>query len=143
MEDRTLVIKLSSGEELIADLAEQTDTYVKIYFPMLVKTIPRMEGNRIMESLTLAPWSYFSASDEFIIDKSHIICTNDLDPVYLDQYRSTVEDYIDRDTERKTGQDVTNVNELAEKIKQLIGSFETTDETDIEPVIIEGNKTIH
>lgn len=145
MEDNFKVFKLISGEEIVANMVEESDYEVMLFFPMVVKTVPRIEGTRFMETIMLSPISYLSGEDVYTIQKSHILFTQPMDPQYEEQYRLS----IDAALESLSGKPEHNENEvaeLAEKLKNIFKAHIEYDETDdiIEPIVIDNpSKLIH
>lgn len=145
MEDNFKVFKLVSGEEIVANMVEESDYEVMLFFPMVVKTVPRIEGTRFMETIMLSPISYLSGEDVYTIQKSHILFTQPMDPQYEEQYRLS----IDAALESLSGKPEHNENEvaeLAEKLKNIFKAHIEYDETDdiIEPIVIDNpSKLIH
>lgn len=145
MEDNFKVFKLISGEEIVANMVEESDYEVMLFFPMVVKTVPRIEGTRFMETIMLSPISYLSGEDVYTIQKSHILFTQPMDPQYEEQYRLS----IDAALESLSGKPEHNENEvaeLAEKLKNIFKAHIEYDETDeiVESIVVDNpSKLIH
>lgn len=141
--DNYIVIKLTSGEEIVANLIKEDDYEIKVLFPMLVKYIPRMVQGRLAETITLAPFTYFAADDEFTFPKHYIIFQKEMNPKYLDAYNQAVDDFIAEPqiSGAPDPQRVEDIKALAEKIQSIFGKSEEFEEESI--LVNTDSKTIH
>ena len=140
------VIKLINGEELLCTFAGEDDTHILVLFPMLVKAIPRLKEGRVMESISLAPYTHFAADDEYTFSKSHIVFIKNLSERYHDTYKVAVEDFL-------TGIDPTGpttVEELKDALNQMASifgdqvSYEDNQTEDTDSIFLDtDNKSIH
>ena len=65
------IIKLLTGEELIAKVLPSSDSVVILQNPVRIVVMP----NRIdpkTPNIGFAPWAEFSDDREFVVDKSHV-----------------------------------------------------------------------
>lgn len=140
------VIKLINGEEILCTLAGEDDKHVLILFPMIVKAVPKLKEGRVIESISLAPYTHFAADDEFTFDKSQILFIKNLSTRYYDTYKYAVEDFI-------TGIDPSGPNTV-EELKQALNeianvfgdkvSYEDNQTEETDSIFIdENNKLIH
>jgi hypothetical protein len=143
--DRYVVIKLTSGEEVLGTLVKEDDHELKIQFPMVVKHVQRILGGMPVESIVLGAFSHFCADDEFTFSKQHVIILKDMDPRYIDEYHHSVDDFIGASTPSPQAYNPNEVQELTDKLKNLFrDKFEETDDyPDVISLNIEGNKTLH
>ena len=70
----TKILKLSSGEEIIAKLMEETHpkTFV-ISHPLKLSCIPRATKQGVEESISLQRWIHFSEDSVYDIPKSQVL----------------------------------------------------------------------
>ena len=70
----TKILKLSSGEEIIAQLMEETHpkTFV-ISHPLKLNCIPRATKQGIEESISLQRWIHFSEDNVYDIPKTQVL----------------------------------------------------------------------
>ena len=70
----TKILKLSSGEEIIAKLMEETHpkTFV-ISHPLKLSCIPRATKQGIEESISLQRWIHFSEDNVYDIPKTQVL----------------------------------------------------------------------
>ena len=140
------VLKLINGEEILCTFAGEDDTHILVLFPMLVKAVPRLKEGRVMESISLAPYTHFAADDEYTFNKSHVVFIKNLSERYYDTYKVAVEDFL-------TGIDPsgpTTAEELKQALNQMAEIFgdqvsyedNQTEETD--SIFMDtDNKSIH
>lgn len=91
MNSKTVCIKLTTGDELFAELmlddeAALEQNFVKVYQPYSVKVFNR-EGRT---NLMLSPWQLFSDDMTFMIQANHIVSINSLDDQHSQVYGSMV-----------------------------------------------------
>lgn len=108
MKSKTVCIKLTSGDDLFAELMvndeESLDqNFLKVYQPYQARVMNR-EGR---VNLMLSPWQLFSDDMIFLIQASHVISINSLDDQHTQLYGTKV-----TNTELKLLQ-----NDLAEAAK--------------------------
>lgn len=145
MNDKHLVLKLLSAEEIVATLIEENDYEVKVLFPMLVKYIPKFVEGRVLESITLAPYTYFAADDAFTFSKNQIIFIKELDPKMVNSYNVAVDDFInygtDANSESGAPQNTAELQETIDKLKNLFRKHIEDEDTN-SMVILDAPTTI-
>lgn len=145
MEDNFKVFKLVSGEEIVANMVDESDYEVMLFFPMVVKTVPRIEGTRFMETIMLSPISYLSGEDVYTIQKNHIMFTQPMDPQYEEQYRLSIDAALES-LSSKPEHNENEVKELAEKLKNIFKAHIEYEDTEdmIESIVIDNpSKLLH
>lgn len=66
------ILKLLTGEELLAEVLPSSEEVCRIKNPVRVVMIPsRVDPEK--PQIGLAPWAQFSDDKEFTIDKSHVL----------------------------------------------------------------------
>jgi LysM repeat protein len=140
------VLKLINGDELLCTFVGEDETHILVLFPMLVKAIPKLKEGRVLEAISLAPYTHFAADDEYTFAKSQVVFIKNLSERYYDTYKVAVEDFL-------TGIDPTGpttAEELKDALNQLGNIFgdqvsyedNQTEETD--SIFIDDNsKSIH
>lgn len=139
--DRYVVIKLITGQELIAQLVKEDDYDIKVQFPMMVKHISRNLNGFPVETLVLGTYSHFCSDDEFSFNKQHIIVLKDLDPRYIEEYHRAVDDFLGQ-IKDGPAYNPNEMEELSKKLKEMFKDKFDEDEL-VSPISIEGNKTLH
>jgi hypothetical protein len=147
--DKYIVLKLISSEEIVATQIGESDYHIKVLFPMLVKTVPKLVEGRIMESITLAPYTYFAADDELTFNKSQIIFIKDLSENHYNNYKLAVDDFVGNsffDTPQTVDDLKDALNKLAETFSDKIDYVNLDNDTDEDTDAIfidDQNKSIH
>lgn len=140
------VLKLINGDELLCTFVGEDETHILVLFPMLVKAIPKLKEGRVLEAISLAPYTHFAADDEYTFAKSQVVFIKNLSERYYDTYKVAVEDFL-------TGIDPTGpttAEELRDALNEMSNIFgdqvsyedNQTEETD--SIFIDDNsKLIH
>lgn len=119
--DRIIVLKLISGEEIVATFIEESEYEVSVMFPMMVKYMPKITEGRVVEAITLAPYSHFASDDIFTFVKSHIMFCKELNNNYYNVYALAVEDFIQAYNPPSDPQTVEELKETVDKLKEIFG----------------------
>lgn len=85
MEDNVhVVLKIITGETLLATYEGEDDKFIKVNKPVQIKTviIPELEK----ETVTAVPYCPFSESSTFILEKSHVVYIKRLHKIYIPHY---------------------------------------------------------
>lgn len=156
MEKDYVVVKLVSGETVMATYEGEDDKFVKIEFPIQIKTIIIPELQR--ESITASPLCQFSESTSFVLEKAHIVYIKKLHQQFVSHYKNfirsydeamipatrasvkeSLEEYFD-DVEDLTIEEVNRRLDLLEAIANAPNSGEEGSE---DVTFVEGNDTVH
>lgn len=90
-----VIIKLQSGEQVMAALEEDGTDYIDVSFPMIINATPIQDGNRIHEHITAKPLCQFSADKFFRLPKSSILFYKELHEMLIPHYTKIVNSYED------------------------------------------------
>lgn len=86
------IIKLLTGEELIAKVLPSSDSVVILQNPVRIVVIPpdpRMQFDpKKSSNIGLAPWAEFTDDKEFVLDKSHVLAIMNPIKEFATQYSS-------------------------------------------------------
>lgn len=120
MSDHYVVVKLISGETVMAMFEGEDEKFVKIDYPVQIKTniIPMM--NR--EHVTAAPLCQFSESTSFVLEKTHIIYIKRLHNAFIPHYKNFIKSY-DEALVPATRQ---SSDEVKQQLEELFGDEEDT-----------------
>lgn len=131
------VIKLSSGEELVAKICYLPDEdSILVENPMIVQTIQQKKGKSRVEGFVLKEWIHATYDDTFIIRMSQVITLSELDDNIKTFYTNILKERSNQTTEfRPEKIDMgsynsdqesprQNINDLSEK--GYLGSVEKT-----------------
>ena len=89
--DFYVVIKLTSGEQVMAVLRSEDDAHVLVEYPMIMKTIVNFEQGK--EHLTASPLCAFTDDSEFVLPKTNILFIKKLHHVFIPHYQRIVSDH--------------------------------------------------
>ena len=148
-----IIMKLTSGEQVMAVLKEEDEEHVLLESPMCIKTIPILEANR--EHVTAHPLCQFSDDRTFVIAKRDIMFVKKLHHLFVPHYQRIVAEHErvsfiskqnDGSLEELDFDDDVTQEEAVRRISMLEDLAKTPKDEDEERryrVFIEGNDTIN
>lgn len=80
------IIKLVTGEDLLADVAENTIATVTFKNPVRIVVVPTKDPRT--PSVGFAPWGEFSSDKQFTIDKANILYIMAPIQEFINQYNT-------------------------------------------------------
>ena len=95
MTERYVVVKLVSGEQVLAKYDGETTTTVSFKDPMLIKLYPTVNPitKQPAENVTITPWSSFVETKEFCLEKTQIIFVKNMNELVAKQYLKLLNEY--------------------------------------------------
>lgn len=90
-DDVCVVLKLITGEQLMAIFEGEDEKFVKIDYPITIRTTIIPELNK--ESVTAAPYCPFSETTSFVLEKSHIVYIKKMHKQFIANYKSFLKSY--------------------------------------------------
>ena len=142
--DKYIVMKLATGEEVVAHMIKEDDYEISVLFPMIVKQIQRVGPmGRAFEQIVLSPYTYFAADDEYTFHKHQIIFVKDLDPKYEAEYNHAIDDFVGLNAQALIQNNPEEMRDLAEKLQNLFRRDEDFEELPESILIPDTSKTIH
>jgi hypothetical protein len=145
-----IVMKLTSGEQVMAVLKEEDEEHVLLESPMCIRTTPILEASR--EHVTAHPLCQFSDDTTFVIAKRDIMFVKKLHHIFIPHYQRIVEEheklsFITKDQkEELLWEDDIDLEEAKRRVLMLEELAKTPkDEREEEKyrVFIEGNDTVN
>lgn len=151
-----IIIKLQSGEQVMATLEEDGNDYIDVSFPMIINATPIQDGHRIHEHITAKPLCQFSSDKYFRLPKSGILFYKELHEMIIPHYTKIVNAYEDtvlvkpqkpqKELEWDEPEEMT-VEEIRKRIDMLSDLFgekkrEEPEEEEFK-FLVDGNDTIH
>ena len=144
-----IVMKLTSGEQVMAVLKEEDDEHVLLDFPLCIRTIPILEAGR--EHITAHPLCQFSDDRTFVISKRDIMFVKKLHHAFIPHYQRIVAEhekvsFISKDkTEELLWEDDVDQEEAKRRILMLEELAKTPKDEREERyrIFIEGNDTVN
>jgi hypothetical protein len=159
MNEQFVILKLVSGEQVMATLTNEDDIFIELDKPMVIRMIPFMERGKAHEHVTAVPLCQFASDTNFKILKRNVMFVKKLHKVLIPHYNRIVSEHDesvlvrhDHDgnysevQELNDESDVITVEEINKRIEMLeaiIDAPVTETEEDIERYFIEGNNTKH
>lgn len=145
-EEHFVVIKLVSGEQVMAILEEETEDEIDIVFPMLIRLFPVIDGGKSHEHVTATPYSQFADDAHLTIRKDSIIFIKNLNHVMIPHYLKLMQEendkvLIQKDpvTNKVTREEELTSEEVEKRMKLL--KYLTDEETPLS--VVDGNDTVH
>ena len=145
-----IVMKLTSGEQVMAVLKEEDEEHVLLDFPLCIRTIPILEAGR--EHITAHPLCQFSEDRTFVISKRDIMFVKKLHHAFIPHYQRIVAEhekvsFISKDkTEELLWEDDVDQEEAKRRIlilEELAKTPKNEREEERYRVFIEGNDTVN
>jgi hypothetical protein len=156
MDKNYVVVKLVSGETVMATFEGEDEKFVKIDHPIQIKTTIIPELGR--ESISASPLCQFSDATTFVLEKNHIVYIKKLHKQFIPHYNNflksyeealipttkssiqeTLSEYFD-DAEHLT---LDEINRRIEMLEAIAGGEVSEEDLDIMLSVMEGNDTIH
>lgn len=151
-----IIMRLNSGDQILAMLETETESHYLIESPMLIKTFPVAIDGKVQEHVVAQPLCQFTADKYYDIPKNSVVFVKQLHESIVPHYERLVDAYdqtaavklnsresLDWDDEEE---DMT-VEEFKQKLDELEKFFGVESETDSEPsvqaIVVEGNDTKH
>lgn len=143
-----VILKLSSGEQVMAILKEEDEDRILLETPMCIRTIPVFETSR--EHVTASPLCQFSDDKIFVIHKKDIMFCKKLHHVFIPHYQKIVaehekQSFVTKDKTEHLNDNETMTVEDAVKQIDMLQSLLQQDETEEENIrnFVQGNDTIN
>ena len=86
-----IVVKLSTGEQLMAILEQEDATHIQLLDPMIIRTIPVVSEGK--EHVTAHPYCQFTGDNVFDIDKKNVIFIKPLLRAMIPHYLRIVKEH--------------------------------------------------
>ena len=120
MSENYVVVKLISGETVMAMFEGEDDKFIKVEYPVQIKTniVPMM--NR--EHVTATPYCQFSDSTTFVLEKNHIIYIKRLHNAFIPHYKNFIKSY----DETLVPAQRQSSDEIKAQLEELFGDEEDT-----------------
>jgi hypothetical protein len=124
-----VVVRLTSGEQLMCALQQEDDNYIELLHPMQIRTIPNFETGK--EHVTAAPFCTFTDDESFVLDKKNVLFIKPMKEMFVAHYLNLVRESQNVRFTPKGGEDDAMSSDVEE----------TREEN--QRVFIEGNETKH
>jgi hypothetical protein len=156
MDKNYVVVKLVSGETVMATFEGEDDKFIKIDYPIQIKTTVIPELGR--ESISASPLCQFSDATTFVLEKDHIIYIKKLHKQFIPHYnnflksyeealipatRSSIQEHLSEyfdDAEHLT---LDEINRRIEMLEAIASGGHPEEDDDLMLNVMEGNDTVH
>lgn len=88
------VLKLVSGETVIARILHETTEGIHVINPLQIKMIPVMSEGDYGETAISSKYCQFTEETEFVFDAKHIVYCKTLNPKMIPLYDRLIESFI-------------------------------------------------
>jgi len=153
MNDSYLVLKLTTGEQVMATLGSEDDLYVELHSPISIKTIPIIREDGMSERITAQPFNPYSEDKIYRIAKSNILYMKPLHKTFVSHYMRFVSEIEETVIVNKNANgsltmddsEELTLEEIRKRIEMLqsIVDAPSRDTEDEHRVFIQGNDTIN
>jgi len=153
MNEHFVIVKLVSGEQVMATLTNEDATTVELQYPMVIRMIPFVDGQRAHEHVTAAPLCQFSDDKTYRIPKTNIMFVKKLHEVLIPHYNRIVDEHENTVLVRsdKTGKierikeelTVEDIQKRIDMLESIAGIERDTEEEEEIRYYVEGNETLH
>lgn len=154
MNENFVIVKLVSGEQVMATLTNEDANTIELHYPMVIKMIPFVQDDQAHEHVTAAPLCQFSDDNNYVIEKTNILFVKKLHEVLIPHYNRIVDEHENTVLVRsnKTGHiqrmkeelTVEDIQKRIDMLERMTGVERNTEEEEEEKsYYIEGNDTVH
>lgn len=146
MTNEYVVIRLASGEQVMALKTAESDKTVTLLYPMQIKMYPRQrEDGSIAETVAGAPFCHFADEKIFNINKNFIVFENSLHPKLVQFYTEMVDQYeaTENDHHGAEPEEENPIEKLFSMLDILKRSEAKREEEELMKKFVEGNDTVH
>ena len=156
MDKDYVVVKLISGETVMAMFEGEDDKFVKIEYPIQIKTVVIPELQR--ESISASPLCQFSDATSFVLEKSHIVYIKKLHKQFISHYKNFIKSYEEAliPTTRSSIQETLSeyfddaeeltleeINRRIEMLEAIASGGHPEEDEELMLNVMEGNDTLH
>jgi len=148
-----VVLKLCSGEQVMAVLRQEDEDRILLETPMVMRTIPVFESGR--EHITAHPLCQFSDDKMYVILKKDVMFCKKMHHVFVPHYMRIVKEhdesttFVDRENKKEAlhwddAEEMT-VDEARKRLEMLASMLGETPEEEEErkSTLVRGNDTVH
>lgn len=160
-QEQFVIIKLVSGEQLMATLTDEDGSTLYIDYPMIIRMVPFVQGGRAQEHVTAAPLCQFSDDKHFSIPKNTVIFVKKLHQMIIPHYERLVEENessvlvrkeedgtvsrVELGEEREEDITVDEIRKRIDMLESIVDSARSREEKEEKDTrfFVEGNDTVN
>lgn len=146
-----VVVKLVSGETVLALFEGEDERFIKVSFPINIHTMPIPHLNR--EQVHASQYCQFSDSTSFVLEKNHIIYIKRMHPAFISHYNNFKKSYDDAlvpenalhrlDEFPDEELTVEEIKRRVDMLTELAGMEPEEEQEETVKTFVRGNDTIH
>lgn len=87
-----VIVKLNSGEQVMAILNDDTQTHIELLCPMTIKLLPYILEGKAHEKITASPFCQFSDDKYYQIPKTSVMFVKKLHETLVPHYLSLIDE---------------------------------------------------
>ena len=136
--DLFVVLKLVSGEQVMAVLRSEDEMFIEIESPMCIKSVPTLDTNR--EHITAQPLCQFTDDVNYTLDKKDVMFIKKMHYIFIPHYMRIVEEH------EKLAEVNASVVDRSSQVKETIQALKehlAKKEEETFRNYVEGNDTIN
>ena len=142
--DTYVVLKLVTGEQIMAVKRAESNSSITIEYPMLIKAYPFMNNGEMGEHVTASPYCKFAEDKVFEFKKTDIVFEKKVHKYAIPFYVRLVNEY---ETTIEDKDDTESIEDLSDRVDKLLSHLksiaEGQEEDPEEKVNVQGNDTLH
>ena len=144
MNEYYVIVKLVSGEQVMATLVNEDEYTIEIKNALLIKLRLISEEERQYESIAVVPFCQFTDDPNFVLDKSIIIYVKELSESLVGKYEDLIESEFKVNLGAPTDVDdlVSKINNMSKKLKEDGVFLDNFEEEEIPPFLVSGTDTL-
>ena len=135
-----IILKLVSGEDVMAVLSAEDDEYIELTSPMCIRTHPILHAGK--EQVTAVPLCPFSEENKYILHKRNVMFIKKLHHAFIPHYKKIVAEQ-ERTTTFKPAEETQPEESMKKRIDMLKTLLGETEEEDLPLNFVKGNNTIN
>lgn len=109
-----VVLKLVTGEQLVASLVNETSSQVLVLNPVIIRTIQGFVDGKVVEQTVTNSYCQLAATKDFIFNKSQVIFVKPLHADIVPFYIRLVKVMYKEDKQIKSYYETTEIEETEE-----------------------------
>lgn len=124
-----VILKLVSGEQVMAVLRSEDEDYIEVESPMCIRTFPILETGK--EHITAHPLCQFTDEINYVLDKKDVMFIKKMHHIFISHYLRIVKEHEELADVNENRNKSPNADDLIWEDEEEIINF------------VEGNETIN
>jgi hypothetical protein len=141
--DTYVVLKLVTGEQIMAVKRAESNNSITIEFPMLIKSYPFMNNGEMSEHVTASPYCKFSEDKIFEFRKTDIVFEKKVHKYAIPFYVKLVNEYEGIiEGEENDNETIEDLSKKVDRLLDHLKSIAKEQEPEVK-INVDGNDTLH